>query len=344
MKQWEKSSLPMPLISKLEQADIAHSWIKSRAHIKKNRKFQHYCNIIQSSIRLKKVVKRFQPHIIHSHCLDPDIYVSLMPVSKIAHVRTIHGAKQYPNFGRIRGYILDKWVQWRTRQNIIVSQGIIRLWQKKYQLPAKRMTYIPNCIADIFFDSPKARTLPSKTSPIRIGVAGRLELIPKRQDLAIQACDILHQKGIHVTLSLAGGGKDEEKIREIAEAYPQTKVHFAGSLNDERLCAWYDSLDILMLSSDYEAFGMVLAEGAARGLPLVATDTDGPRDIDGGAGNVIVPIGDAQALAKGVETFLADKKRYSTASEKNIALSRRYKGDLCAKKHHQIYQSVLLHA
>ena len=99
-----------------------------------------------------------------------------------------------------------------------------------------------------------------------------------------------------------------------------------------------------MLSSDSEAFGMVLAEGAARGLPFVATDTEGPPEIDGGAGNVIVPKGDAHALAKGVETLLTDKKRYRNASKKNIALSERYKGDVIAKKYHQLYQSLLLHA
>ena len=163
----------------------------------------------------------------------------------------------------------------------------------------------------------------------------------KRQDLAIQACDILHQKGIRATLSLAGGGGDEEKIREIAGAYPQTKVHFAGNLNDERLCAWYDSLDILMLSSAWEGLPLVLLEGAARGLPFVATDIAGPRDVDEGAGNVIVRKGDAQALAKGVETLLEDKKRYQNAvSKKNIALSERYKEDGIAKKHHQLYQRL----
>ena len=168
----------------------------------------------------------------------------------------------------------------------------------------------------------------------------------KRQDLAIQACDYTsHQKGIRVTLSLAGDGKDEEKIREIAGAYPsQAKVRFEGKFNDENLRAWYDSLDILILSSDYEALPLVLLEGAARGLPFVATDVAGHREIDGGAGNVIVRTGDAKALAKGVETLLGDEKRYSTVSEKNIALSERYKANVIAKKYHQLYQSLLLHA
>ena len=107
---------------------------------------------------------------------------------------------------------------------------------------------------------------------------------------------------------------------------------------------WYDSLDILMLSSDYEAFGMVLAEGAARGLPFVATDTEGPPEIDGDAGNVIVPTENAHALAKGVETLLGDEKRYQNASKKNIDLSERYKANIIAKKYHQRYQSLLLHA
>ena len=344
-----KDRIPLHFEKALENAHISHSWLKkyptiplprSSSHTPTRRWIKKWRSILHGMLLLRKLTRDFSPHIIHSHCLPPDAYASLLSTTKIAHVRTIHGLKQYPDYGRIRGYLLDKWVQSRTMQNIIVSQGIIRLWQKKYHLPSKRMTYIPNCISNIFFDSPKIRSLPPKTAPIRIGVAGRLLLKVKRQDLAIQACDILHQKGIRATLSLAGGGGDEEKIREIAGAYPQTKVHFAGSLNDERLCAWYDALDILMLSSASEGLPLVLLEGAARGLPFVATDIAGPRDVDGGTGNVIVRKGDAQALAKGVETLLGDKKRYRNASKKNIALSERYKEDDIAKKHHQIYQRL----
>ena len=202
------------------------------------------------------------------------MHSSLVPIFPLMHIRSIHAAFEGPRYRGSREYLWIKWMQWRTNHHIPVSQRFSRYWQKKYHLPSKSVTCIPNCIADIFFEAPKVRTLPSKNDPIRIGVAGRFVLRHKRQNLAIQTCDILHQKGIQATLSLAGGGREEEKIREIAGAYPNAKVHFAGSLNDEDLRAWYDSLDILMLSSDYESFGMVLAEGAARGLPFVATDTE----------------------------------------------------------------------
>ena len=78
--------------------------------------------------------------------------------------------------------------------------------------------------------------------------------------------------------------------------------------------------------------------------PLSPPTQRGPPEIDEGAGNVIVRKGDAHALAKGVETLLGDEKRYSTVSEKNIALSERYKANIIAKKYHQLYQSLLLHA
>ena len=340
-----EGKLPLPLIPQLEQAHIPHSWLKKKRDIPpKNHKFHHIYNLLQTSLRLTRVVKHFRPHILHSHSREATMHSSLVPISPLLHIGGINGKRQQPTFHGMREYLWRKWMQWRIHQHVTVSQRLSHYWQEKYYLSSSLITVIPPPIADIFFDAPQARTLPSKNTPIRIGIAGRLAINHKRQDLAIQACDILHQKGIQATLSIAGGGGDEEKIREIAGAYPKAKVHFAGSLNDEQMRAWYDSLDILMLSSYYEAFGMVLAEGAARGLPFVATDTEGPPEIDEGAGNVIVPRGDAQALAKGVETLLADEKRYSTVSEKNIALSERYKGDLIAKKYHQIYQSLLLHA
>ena len=223
-KKIEKTlTMPLSLIPQLEQAHIPHKCLKSPVDIKKNCRLHHYYNTIQTTVQLTGVVKRFRPHILHSHSPGAALHSSLVPISPLMHIEGIHGKNISPTFQGMREYLWRKWMQWRIHHHIPVSQRFSRYWQKKYQVPSKSVTYIPNCIADIFFDAPKARTLPPKNAPIRIGVAGRLELRQKRQDVAIQACDILHQKGIHVTLSLAGGGEDEEKIREIAGAYPQIK-------------------------------------------------------------------------------------------------------------------------
>ncbi|WP_430914089.1 glycosyltransferase [Methylobacterium sp. sgz302541] len=63
----------------------------------------------------------------------------------------------------------------------------------------------------------------------------------------------------------------------------------------------------LVLSSRVEAFGLAVVEALAHGMPVVATDCDGPREIllDPALG-VIVPVGDATKMAEAIEAVLED--------------------------------------
>ena len=64
------------------------------------------------------------------------------------------------------------------------------------------------------------------------------------------------------------------------------------------------------LPSNHEPFGIVLLEAMAQGMPIVATDSEGPSEIlrDGVDGDV-VPIGDAERLAHAVHRMIADPER-----------------------------------
>jgi glycosyltransferase involved in cell wall biosynthesis len=74
-------------------------------------------------------------------------------------------------------------------------------------------------------------------------------------------------------------------------------------------CAWLETADVFVLSSDYEGWGNVIAESMAAGLPVVATDCDfGPRNmIEHEVSGLLVPCNDAAALAGGLSRLLADE-------------------------------------
>ncbi|MBE7462719.1 MAG: glycosyltransferase family 4 protein [Planctomycetes bacterium] len=75
--------------------------------------------------------------------------------------------------------------------------------------------------------------------------------------------------------------------------------------------------DLLVAPSDREPFGRVLAEAGASGLPVVATDSGGKREIikDGQTGYLTKP-GDAQALARGCVKLLDDPAKLAKFGEK----------------------------
>jgi glycosyltransferase involved in cell wall biosynthesis len=69
------------------------------------------------------------------------------------------------------------------------------------------------------------------------------------------------------------------------------------------------SLDVFVSASRTEAFGMAMAEALACGVPVVATATEGAREIvEDGRTGLIVPIGDAEAVAGAVASLLEDER------------------------------------
>lgn len=108
-----------------------------------------------------------------------------------------------------------------------------------------------------------------------------------------------------------------------AVSLPAT-VHLTGPMTRERLDATYAEADLLLLASRAETYGMVVTEALARGVPVVATDVGGVREALGGGG-VLVPPGDADALAAALRSWLTSPEHRATlraaARERRASLS-----------------------
>lgn len=108
-------------------------------------------------------------------------------------------------------------------------------------------------------------------------------------------------------LVLIGEGRDRRELEQLADELGiGAAVHFLG------FCAnpspYIRQAELLVLSSRYEGFGMVLGEAMALGTPVLSADCPtGPRDLleDGKAG-LLVPVGDVDAMARAIERLLTD--------------------------------------
>jgi glycosyltransferase involved in cell wall biosynthesis len=95
----------------------------------------------------------------------------------------------------------------------------------------------------------------------------------------------------------------------VAESDLEGRVSFVGELDAETLDEYYRTSTLFVLASHYEGYGMALTEAIVRGLPVVST-TGGaiPHTVPEGAG-VLVPPGDAAALAEALRSVLTDDAR-----------------------------------
>ncbi len=143
-----------------------------------------------------------------------------------------------------------------------------------------------------------------------VGIVGRLQPW-KGQDRLLAAHRLLRDRG-HSLHTLIVGGDAYGLSTEYAASLPRIvsrlgisgEVTMTGQVPDAG--PYIDRMDILVNASDPEPFGIVLLEGMARAVAVVAVDSGGPPEIvaDGRTG-VLAPSGEPQALADALEPLLA---------------------------------------
>lgn len=146
-------------------------------------------------------------------------------------------------------------------------------------------------------------------SPV-VGLVGRLQPW-KGQDRMLLAQSLLRERGHNFHLAIVGGdsyGLSPEYARSLPALVERLGLSDAVTLTGEVPDAgpYVEQMDILVNASDPEPFGIVLLEAMARGVPVVAVDSGGPREfIRDGQTGILARSGDPSALADALEPLLA---------------------------------------
>ena len=146
-------------------------------------------------------------------------------------------------------------------------------------------------------DGPRARQqhgIPAEA--LVVGHVGRLTAEKNLEYLTRTICLFL-QRDEAAHSFIVGDGPLRERIGELCkEAGVSDRLHLsAGALEGQALCDAYAAMDFLAFASQSETQGMVLAEAMAAGLPVVALDASGARDIVRDYQNGRLLAGDADA-------------------------------------------------
>ncbi len=120
----------------------------------------------------------------------------------------------------------------------------------------------------------------------------------------------------------------ERLRRQAADSGLADRICFAGPQEGHELARQYQAADVLVLPSRLEAYGMVVTEGLAVGLPVIATAVGGVSEALGRASDglpgMLVPPDDADALGEALDTWLRDAglraRLRRAARERRLAL------------------------
>lgn len=155
--------------------------------------------------------------------------------------------------------------------------------------------------------------------------AGRVQPYKGMQTL-VEAAALLRGEGAgRVEVAIAGDGPYLAELRRLAQARGMESVRFLGRRTD--VPALLAGATVAVVPSLWEeAFGLAVVEAMAAGVPLVATRTGGiPELVEDGRTGILVPPGDARALADALRLLLNHPSlRAALATHGQVAARRRF--------------------
>lgn len=203
-----------------------------------------------------------------------------------------------------------KRVALRFAHNIAVSSAIAR----DLGVPA---TIVPNP-----YDAARFRVDPNAVRTRDLVFVGRL-VSDKGVPVLLSALGELARRGVRPSLTVIGDGPERPALDALARQVGiADRVRFTGVLAGEALVAELNAHRVLVVPSVWEEpFGVVVLEGLACGLVPVVARSGGLPEAAGRAG-IVVPKGDATALADGLARVLHDtgeRQRLRDAAAAHLA-------------------------
>jgi glycosyltransferase involved in cell wall biosynthesis len=254
--------------------------------------------------------------VIHTHQIGALLYAGPAArragVPRVVHTEHIDNAgKLTSRWRRLKIRLLWKMAGRYASRFFCVSCDIAESVTAYGVVPGRKVEVVPNGIdthAPHQPDPALRRSLGLPTDAPVIGTVGRLNEV-KRQDLLLRAFAAVQGGNPGARLLLVGDGPEREALGRLAgELGVAESVHFVGY--QPRPEQFLRLMDVFALPSRLEGMPLAILEAWAARLPVVATAVGGvPKLVEDGRTGLLVPSGDADALAETLTALLNDPAR-----------------------------------
>jgi len=293
--------------------------------------------------RLKQYVARLRPDLVHTWMFAANTYG--YAAARACGVQNVVIAQRCVDPWKSRWQLaLDRAISRRCSAVVVNSRGVYDFYVR-HGAPAARVRLIPNGAAlpgesDIDRRQLLAELELPENSRL-IGLVGRL-WPQKRVPDAIWAVDLLKVIRDDAHLLIVGDGPQREQLRRFRDlVHIRDRVHFLGARDDvPRLMPHFD---VLWSTSGYEGQSNVVLEAMAAGVPVVATDIPGTRElVVADETGFLVPVGHRAGFAKFTERLLNDAELSArlAASSKNRVLSE-FSVEKMIERYVELYRGIL---
>ncbi len=317
------------LVGELEKIGVNHYQLPVH---KKN-----LWTMIQSVRRLKKIIIGEGVDVVHARSRVP-AWIAYFACRKTpaAFITTCHGHYQKHFFSRIMG-----WAKFVIVPSTVIGKHMI----ESFGVSASNVRLIPRSVDLEKFNVPRQRD--SQKSHCVISMVGRITPLKGHEYFLRAMAKVIRYMPYAKIWIIGDVPEKKESYRQELEVLVKhlglsEHVQFLGNRRD--IPALLAKTDLLVLSTvTQEAFGRVILEAQAAGVPVVATRVGGVVEIiDDGKTGILVPPKDVEAMAQEVMRVLKDKKlAESLVTEARKKLEANFRLEHMATKTIEVYKELL---
>ncbi len=267
--------------------------------------------------KLWRLMRRERPDVVHTHTAKAGfvgrVAARLAGVPVVVH--TFHGHVFAGYFGPTKTrlfLVLERFSARLSTAIITLSAALKRELTDGYHITQADHVEV----IELGFECGDLAALPRHQGTFRaqhgipegaplVGIVGRLVPI-KNHDLFLKAAQLVVRQIPDAYFAVVGDGERRTELVGLARSLDiADRVRFTGWIID--ILPVYSTLDALALTSRNEGLPVSLIEALAAGVPVVSTAVGGVADLlDGGRLGAIVPLDDAEALARALIAALTD--------------------------------------
>jgi glycosyltransferase involved in cell wall biosynthesis/ribosomal protein S18 acetylase RimI-like enzyme len=321
-------SAPGPWVGELEADGIRHVSLTAST------RGMSLVNDFKAILQFWRVLRREQFTILHTHNPKPGLYGRIL--GRLAGVplvvNTLHGlyaTEEDPVAKRAVVYVLEALASRFSDAELLQNQEDLAFCRRTRIIPRGKAHLLGNGVNLERFD--RAKVDPATRARIRdevgagegdvvVGMVGRL-VAEKGYPELFEAATRLGDGYIVVVVGPADPDKSDALPPEAVTNAREAGVRFLGMRTD--MDDLYSAMDLFVLPSHREGFPRAAMEAAAMGLPVVATDIRGCRQVvDDGVNGLLIPVRDPAALTGAILKLGGDRELLQTMSEASARIAR----------------------
>jgi phosphatidylinositol alpha-mannosyltransferase len=287
--------------------------------------------------RIGDAMRRFDPEVVHAHePLTPSTSMLAVRAATAPVVATFHAFLDRSRLMEVASPVL-RTVTRRIDAAIAVSDAAAGFLRRAIDV---ELEVIPNGLDVERFAHPgiAPKGLPEGR---RLLWVGRLDP-QKGFGVMLRAFALLAREYPDLWLVVAGDGRDRRAVGAVSEA-DRARIVMLGAVPHDDLPPYHAAADVFVApATGQESFGYVLVEAMAAGVPVVASDIAGYREVvRSGIEGLLVPPGDPARLADAVSRVLSDPVLAARLSEAGRARAAAFGWDHVVPRIEAVYHRVV---